>query len=570
MAELPKYRPLGVGIASMPAVDFIATGRAQAGVYDALNRGLDVMSKYVTQKAEYEAAALGQKFGAENAPTQAQMDLAQQEGEDVSALLPGDDYTVYGRAARKTALDIVVDQSEMAARQELTALRLEAQTTDMSPTLFTQKINSLIDGYSENISALNPAAGSKFRAGLATVGNSALLAHSQAMADKAEKQEEVAALVAIDNIITSALPDVIQGGSTFNSDTGEFVSLTEKTQLQRKRIVQLGYAVADKSLVDSKLKVFDDALSAAKVGVVTDFVNQNPMANYDAVYFNKQISDPHVQDVLNNMTVDEIRAAKKVARDSLSKELSIEASIDTANERKRRNAAEGLLPSLQDAMQAGDEARIDGLISAMELLDPKMAYSTGNAIYSEGGVDKPEVVDNLRMLQSRGVLTLNDVNEARSNGHLGKTTYDDFLGVVSSQAEEDHADAMKIVKNKINPVPSIMPGKAERERNKQIGDIETKLIKARRKARKDQVPFDAIAFVENEISALSDTQYTPDEISAARAKVEQLRGLLGLDETANTTKLRTALATAAQDGNQRLLTDSADFNEALDILESTQ
>lgn len=569
MAELPKYRPLGVGVASMPAVDFVSAGRAQAGVYDALTRGLDVMSKYVAQKAEFEAAAMGQQFGAENAPTQAQMKLAQQEGEDISKLLPGDDYSVYGRSARKSALDVVVDQSEMAARQELTTLRIEAQTTDMSPALFTQKINSLIDGYSENISALNPAAGSRFRAGLATVGNSSLLAHSQAMADKAEKQEEVAALVAMDNIVNSALPDIIQGGSTFNAQTGEVVSVNEKTELQRNRIIQLGYAVADKALVDQHLKRFDDALSAAKVGVVNDFVSKNPMKNYDAIWFDKQVSDPHVQDILNNMTVEERRAAKTVARDAFSKEMSVDASIDSANERKRKNAAEGLLPQIQDAIREGDTQTVDALLSAMELLDPKLAYSTGNAVYSEGGIDKPEVVDNLRMKQSRTVLTVEDVNSARADGNLGQNTYDEFLGAVSSQQDQDHKDAMTIVRNEINPVPSIMPGKAERERNKKIGDIETKLIKARRKAKKDGELFDPIAFVEAELKALGDVQYTPQQISAAKETVKKLRGLLGLPDDANFVKIRTVLTQKAQPGS-RLLADSADYNDALEILESIE
>jgi len=228
-----------------------------------------------------------------------------------------------------------------------------------------------------------------------------------------------------------------------------------------------------------------------------------------------------------------------------------------------------LLPQIQDAIREGDTQSVDALLSAMEMLDPKLAYSTGNAVYSEGGIDKPEVVDNLRMKQSRGVLTFEDVNSARADGGLGQNTYDEFLGVVSSQQEQDHKDAMTIVRNEINPVPSIMPGKAERERNNKIGDIETKLIKARRKARKDEELFDPIVFVEAELKALGDVQYTPQQISAAKETVKKLRGLLGLPDDANFVKIRTVLSQKATVGS-RLLVDSADYNDALVILESIE
>jgi len=192
MAELPKYRPLGVTIQPLPGVDFAAAGRAKASVFNEISRGLDVMSQYAYEKQKFQAAAEGARYGAENAPTQAQIDEAKKEGEDISKLMPGDDYTVFGRSARKTSLDVITDQTEMAARQALTALRLEADQTDMPAAELNAKINGLIDGYSGNLSQINPAIGSKFRAAMSTIGNTALLSHSQSLTKKAEKQQEVA------------------------------------------------------------------------------------------------------------------------------------------------------------------------------------------------------------------------------------------------------------------------------------------------------------------------------------------------------------------------------------------
>ena len=570
MAELPKYRPLGVTIQPLPGVDFAAAGRAKASAYNEVTRGLDVMSKYAYEQQKFQAAAEGQRYGAENAPTQAQLDEAKKEGADISAMLPGDDYTVFGRSARKTSLDVITDQSEMAARQALTALRLEADQTDMPAAELSAKINGLISGYSSNLSQLNPAVGSKFQAAMSTVGNTALLSHSQSLAKKAEKQQEVAALGAIDGIINDTLPDIIRGGSTINQQTGELVSIQQKIELERDRIFKFSYAIGDKALANQQIKIFDEAVLKAKVGAVTDFVAEEPMKNFNALRLGKTVSDPHIQDVINNLDETERRAALKAAREQISSELSLDASIETANERKRTQGAEALLPSIQDAIQAGNTPEVDRLIGVMELLDPKLAYSTGNAIYSEGGVDDPQIVDGLRMRQARGDLTINDVNEARSAGGLGRTTYNDFLSKVGAQNDADHKDAMTIVKNTLNPMPSIMPGKAEKQANIKIGNIETKLIKAQRKAKKEGVEFDPIDFVEKELKSIGDTKHSTEDVSDAKAKVAELRMKLGLDATASTTALRSKMMMAIEGGDKRIMQDSGDYKDALDILEATQ
>jgi uncharacterized protein (DUF2267 family) len=570
MAELPRYRPLGAAIPSMPSVDLTVAGRAQAGVFREVSRGLDVMSQYLTKTAEFAALAEGQRYGAENAPTQAQLDEAKKEGADISAMLPGDDYTVFGRSARKTSLDVITDQSEMAARQALTALRLEADQTDMPAAELSAKINGLISGYASNLSQLNPAVGSKFQAAMSTVGNTALLSHSQSLAKKAEKQQEVVALGAIDSIINDTLPDIIRAGSTINQQTGELVSIQQKIELERDRIFKFSYAIGDKALANQQIKIFDEAVLKAKVGAVTDFVAEDPMKNFNALRLGKTVSDPHIQDVINNLDETERRAALKAARDQISSELSLDASIESANERKRTQGAEALLPSIQDAIQAGNTPEVDRLIGVMELLDPKLAYSTGNAIYSEGGVDDPQIVDGLRMRQARGDLTINDVNEARSAGGLGRTTYNDFLSKVGAQNDADHKDAMTIVKNTLNPMPSIMPGKAEKQANIKIGNIETRLIKAQRKAKKQGIEFDPFDFVEKELKSIGDTKYSTEDVSDAKAKVAELRIKLGLDATASTTALRSKMMMAIEGGDKGLFTDSAKYNDALDVLEATQ
>ena len=552
MAELPKYRPLGVGVASMPAVDFVSAGRAQAGVYDALTRGLDVMSKYVAQKAEFEAAAMGQQFGAENAPTQAQMKLAQQEGEDISKLLPGDDYSVYGRSARKSALDVVVDRSEMAARQGLTALRIEADTTDMSPTLFTQKINSLIDGYSENISALNPAAGSKFRAGIATVGNSALLAHSQAMADKAEKQDEIVALAAMDVIVDQVLPDIVNGGSTFNPDTGDFVTIDDRIDLERSKIFQFGYDVGDKALITQQLKLFDKKVMELKTGAVADFVLQNPVKNTDDLLLGNQVSDPHVQDILNNMNDQERRAAIKLSIEMADQQRSRDNQVETANRRKRSDAVDDLLPQITDAKIAGNTTLLDTLLVRLRELDGSKYESIASAIHTEGGVDDAEVVAGLTVLATNRQLTFEDINTAAKNRQISSGTHLNMLSKLQSQRDKKYNTAMTYAKNELGyPVTNKMSFTSEEEiAKKQVADLENELILAI----EENPAINRLDFIKNRVKEIQSTAtYSSQEISQANVSVKgvatQLQKLgYPVDRDSDWQDIQSSLNKAVSDG----------------------
>jgi hypothetical protein len=144
------------------------------------------------------------------------------------------------------------------------------------------------------------------------------------------------------------------------------------------------------------------------------------------------------------------------------------------------------------------------------------------------------------------------------------------LSKVGAQNDADHKDAMTIVKNTLNPMPSIMPGKAEKQANIKIGNIETRLIKAQRKAKKQGIEFDPFDFVEKELKSIGDTKYSTEDVSDAKAKVAELRIKLGLDATASTTALRSKMMMAIEGGDKGLFTDSAKYNDALDVLEATQ
>jgi hypothetical protein len=551
MAELPRYRPLGVTIQPLPGVDFAAAGRARAAAFNEIARGLDMISKYAYEKQQYQAAAKGQRYGAEKAPTQAQLEEAKKEGADIAEMLPGDDYTVFGRAARKTSLDIIIDQSEMEARKSLTALRLEADQTDMPATELSAKINGLISGYSSNLYKLNPAAGSKFQAAMSTVGNTALLSHSQSLAKKAEKRQEVVALASMDSIINEGVAETIKAGTTFNQETAEVVTMNERLGFLREKIATEGYYVGDKALVKQGLAAFDRKVVQVKTGAVADFVLEDPIKNTDDLLQGKQLSNPHIQDIVNNMNDAERREAVKLSIDLADKQRSRDAQIETANRRKRVDAVDDLLPEIADAKIRGETDRLYGLLGRLRELDGAKYESIASAIHTEGGIDDAEVVAGLNRLALNDQLTFEDINTAAKNRQISSSTHLRLLSDLDRQRNEDFKFAVDYAKdalgypitNKLNftPEDEIAAQKVAKLRN------ELRLAKRRNPA------LDSTEFMINRVKEIqAETTYTTEQIKQAGVAVKglatKLKGLgYSVDRDSDWEDIQSALTQAVSE-----------------------
>jgi hypothetical protein len=456
MAELPKYRPLGVTIQPLPGVDFAAAGRAKASAYNEVTRGLDVMSKYAYEQQKFQAAAEGQRYGAENAPTQAQLDEAKKEGADISAMLPGDDYTVFGRSARKTSLDIIIDQSEMEARKSIMELRLQAEQTSMPAAELSAKLNGLISGYSSNLYQLNPAAGSKFQAAMSTVGNSTLVAHAQSMAKEAEKRQEVAALASMDTIINELLPQEFKAGPTINEQTGEIITVDDRAKFLRNQIYKDAYYIGDKALADSQIKLFDKKYFEYKTTYLSDWALENTrnmreirsgvIADFKADKIWRSLSEPE------QMAVRDAVRKTEVANNSLI------TSRESINQLARDNRVRELTPEINAGLRSGVD--VSAQIDEMQRLNPERAEQMIAVRDTKGGVDDADTMQELNFLTLNGQLTQQDVLDAIIEKKITVGTADTYFKRITTGQDEREKRAMRILSNAFNGVDLTQRGRA--------------------------------------------------------------------------------------------------------------
>jgi hypothetical protein len=93
---LPRYQNIGVqaggSIDSLPRIDFPNRGEATRGL-DAISNALDVMSGAFFKEAQIAATEEGERYGAQNAPTQEQIKLAIESGEPIPQV--GDSRTCF-------------------------------------------------------------------------------------------------------------------------------------------------------------------------------------------------------------------------------------------------------------------------------------------------------------------------------------------------------------------------------------------------------------------------------------------------------------------------------------------
>lgn len=439
MAKLPKYRPLGVQITSLPTVDYAGTARAQARVAATISDQLDRMSSAAFREAEVQARIEGAEYGAANAPSAKQLLDAQTE-ERREALTPGGTGTVYDRAARDAAMRTISLNLETAARNEISTARIKAEK-DFTPISELQsEIDGIINGYSGALYDISPAAAPQFRASLSSVGNSAAVAHSTIMSNAAKKQAEVDVTIGLENVV-AGIGERIFTAAPKGADEIAFLVTSE-----RNRIEQLSDIIDDDAKLAQYLGDFQQKVDSAMIGIVSDWALTDPIANRQQ-WLDKKITDPAVANVVSLMTADQRRSAFVAIGEAEAGFYTRQSQQETVKERDRKAEVERLSSEFNKVLISGNHMDADRVFALLNPLDASVAKSYRDAFYTDStAVDDEETVFSLQLLSSRGELTESVILGAIVNRKISKTSSGTFFNALQSQNNTEHQQAMKLVR----------------------------------------------------------------------------------------------------------------------------
>lgn len=474
MARLPRYRPLGIGVSSLPSVNFAQTGMAQARVANTIASSLDRMSSFAFREAEVQAKLEGAEYGAANAPTAQQLEDATTPAER-EELVPGGKGTVYDRAARSAAMETISLNLETAARQEITALRLTASATNMATSELQTKIDGVINGYSGALYDINPASSKRFRAGMSTVGNSAVVAHSNKLAELRLKQDKVDAIAGIDTIKTS-LSDIIANGDRVVD--GVAVTLTDLLAAERSKVFDHAEKIGDPALLKRQLDDFDKIVSNEMIGVVSDWAAESPLAR-DAELMMGKISDKRIASIYKQMTPEQRRGAIDAVFSVTAQDLQRESAMESKLSGDRKQNSISIRTDIAKEMNfPGSTGRsVSEMLDELEVTDPESFLTMSQSVYNSAGSNDPDAIIALNSLQANGIMTHENLQAYLDNKKITFAEYQKRFEILESRRKEPLARAQQYIKNAINPVPSLF-GSANDRKNAQIGQITNDLTDA--------------------------------------------------------------------------------------------
>ena len=474
MAKLPRYRPLGARIPSLPSVDYVGVGRAQARVAQTVAQQLDQMASFAFREAEVQAKIEGAEFGAANAPSAEQLLTAQTE-EEREALAPGGPGTVYDRAAREAAMRVITTNLETAARDEIARTRVEAKNNFTPLSDLEAEIDGIINGYTGALYDVSPAAAPSLRGSLSSVGNTAYLTHADEMAKKAKADAEFQATVGMENIVNNI------GERIFTSAAKGADELTNVILFERNKLQQLADVIDDDTKLAQYVGDFNQATDNAMIGIVSDWALTNPIVNKQQWLDNK-IEDPAVKNVVALMTGEQRRDAFKAIGEAESNYYSRLSQEDALAERTRSKRVRELSSEFADAIITGDENAGNRLYDEMVDLDPDKAAGYYDTLFMSGGRDQPGVVFNLDLLSSRSELTEMDILNAANAGTLSKKTAAKFLDELTQQDDRDMRDAVQLIKDEFGIPDSGLftfdEGGKRTEALRQVAAFRTQAIRA--------------------------------------------------------------------------------------------
>lgn len=350
-------------------VDFVAP-RAEAAAANTMANILDRMSQSTFQKAAELREREGFRFAAENPPSIAQLKLAAgiddvtgeplQGGPMVSAI-PGlgkisSDISVYGKALARARTLQLASHFEIEGRAEVAKLLTEVKNGSITSKDVSAKLLTVTNGYATALAEVDGEASIKFRATMATHGNTVLNAAYEAESKRKKEQTIAKFDFDFDNSMQLLEATISQG--FFTDNNGQKRSIDEMAFIVNQNIATNSLLLGDAALQKEYSEKFRIALRNAKISAVTKFVlSDEYMLDPDNTLRKIRTGDlGKMSDVMQGLVVNDFDAVAKIT-----------ANYITAN-----NEREAIATRKREA------AKLAGQDSAIQLLEQIFPLAKNN------------------------------------------------------------------------------------------------------------------------------------------------------------------------------------------------
>jgi hypothetical protein len=290
-------------------VDYIGPRVAAQGASQ-LAQILDRMSANAFQTAGVMRQQEGLQFVADNKLTSEQVQLAK-DGVDIG--LPSSNAAGYfGQAVAKARSLELSGHFEIEGRNELAKLLSQVEAGQIDSAQVAAKVQTMSDGYSKSLASIDPEASIKFRATMATHGNTVLNAAYKAELERAKAQRIAKFDADFDNS-TRLLEQTVSQGSWTDAN-GQQRSIDELADVFRKNVLTQAVLLGDKALQTEYSTKFELALRNAKINSVTKaLITDENMVDPERTMQKLRNGDlGNMSPVLKDLIVNDFDAVAKV------------------------------------------------------------------------------------------------------------------------------------------------------------------------------------------------------------------------------------------------------------------
>jgi hypothetical protein len=302
--------------AQQQQVDYIGPRVAAQGAGQ-LAQILDRMSASAFQTAGVMRQQEGLQFAAQNPLTTEQIESAKGGstfgmGANPTESVSTSSLNFFDQAVAKARSLELSGHFEIEGRNELVKLLSDVEAGRATSDQVAARVQTMSDGYSKSLANIDPEASIKFRATMATHGNTVLNAAYKAELDRAKAQRIAKFDSDFDNS-TRLLEQTISQGSWTDAN-GQQRSIDELADVFRKNVLTQSLLLGDKALQTEYSTKFETALRTAKINSVTKaLITDENMVDPERTLQKLRSGDlGNMSPVLQSMIVNDFDAVAKV------------------------------------------------------------------------------------------------------------------------------------------------------------------------------------------------------------------------------------------------------------------
>ena len=266
MAELQRYTPVGLGLASLPGLPTVEPIALQERIRETqgLQSSLDRIAQFAFKEAGEEAKRQGLQYGAENPVTKEQIEVALGTGKKPAELFAKRG-TIFGEAALQAQSAQLRLELENDARSKMARTAAEVDSGRLLDIQeIRNQINGPIDGFAKLLAGIDPEESVRFRASMAAAGNTVL----KSAYDKVLSVQNAA----LRSRLSDSVPTTLDFVSKLYETEPDITAQKTQISLYRDTLLRSLLPTADAAFINSTMAKFEEGVAKLRVDAVSKYV----------------------------------------------------------------------------------------------------------------------------------------------------------------------------------------------------------------------------------------------------------------------------------------------------------